>query len=50
MGGGYDFLVYPILSFSLPLFGRSPDPTETLLTGTLSPNSINKALTQSIRP
>ena len=32
--------VYPILLFSLPLSGRSPDMTEILLTGTLSLNSI----------
>ena len=34
--------IYPILLFSLPLSGRSPDMTEILLTGTLSLNSINQ--------
>ena len=34
LGGGWGLLVYPILLFSLPLSGRSPDMTEILLTGT----------------
>ena len=36
LGWGWGLLVYPILLFSLPLSGRSPDMTEILLTGTLS--------------
>ena len=43
MGGPF---VYPILLFSLPLSGRSPDMTEILLTRTLSLNSINQSINQ----
>ena len=47
LGGGraWGLLVYPIL-FSLPLSGRSPSMTETLLTGTLSLNSLKVPLSQ----
>ena len=38
-------LVYPILLFSLPLFGRSPDMTEILLTETLS---LNQSIIYSV--
>ena len=38
-GGGWGLFVYPFLLFYLPLSGRRPNMTETMLTGTLSLNS-----------
>ena len=37
-----DASFYPILPFSLPPSERSPNMTEKLWTGTLSPNSTNQ--------
>ena len=37
LSGGRGLLVHPILLFFLPLYGRSHDMTEILLTGTFKP-------------
>ena len=42
LGVVLSLLVYHVLLFALPLFGSSPDMTETLLTRALSFNSINQ--------
>ena len=48
---GEGHLFYPILLFSLPLYGRSPNiiMTEILLTGTLSLYSINQSMSHKPR-
>ena len=42
LDGSRGHLVYPILLFSLPLSGMSPDMTEILLTEALNLNLINQ--------